>query len=108
MKSKYFKLSLILFVALNIFLVWTGVFLPWLISTNQLPLTLIFMILTGGILVIFTGFFYCLEKVNKKKIIKIPCATRTEMLFQKGSKGNLTNEEKLELSEIIASGNYFT
>jgi hypothetical protein len=105
MNMKYFKLGFILFICVNVFLMWTGVFLPWLISTNKLPLTFIFIILTAGVLGIFTLFFYLLENVNKKKIVKVSCLTRKEVLLRKAVLCDLTEEEKIELSHLLLGNN---
>lgn len=57
-------------VVLNLLLYLSGIFIPWIISTNQLPLLLIIFILTLVIFGIGIAGNIIFDKYLKKKIRK--------------------------------------
>lgn len=63
-KLKIIKLSIIGLIGVNLFLFLSGIAIPWAISTNKLPLSLICIILTTIIFVIVTAICFI---VNKEK-----------------------------------------
>jgi len=58
MNKKIIKLSLLSLLGINLLLIMSGIVIPWIISTDQLPLEGIIFLLTTIFFLIIT-IFYC-------------------------------------------------